>query len=107
MISNLVNWGGADLLSIIDDGNEMGTGFVPFDDEGSKAKKTYLIKKGMLSGRLHNSVTASSLGEELTGNARAVNFEFEPIVRMTTTYIDSGSSSFEDLISGIEKGVYI
>ena len=98
---------GADLLSIIDDGNEMGTGFVPFDDEGSKAKKTYLIKKGMLSGRLHNSVTASSLGEELTGNARAVNFEFEPIVRMTTTYIDSGSSSFEDLISGIEKGVYI
>jgi len=98
---------GADLLSIIDDGNEMGTGFVPFDDEGIKAKKTYLIKKGMLSGRLHNSVTASSLGEELTGNARAVNFEFEPIVRMTTTYIDSGSSSFEDLISGIEKGVYI
>ena len=54
-----------------------------------KAKKTYLIKDGILTGRLHSATTAASLNEELTGNARALNFEFEPIVRMTTTYIEA------------------
>lgn len=98
---------GADLLSIVDDGNNIGIGFVPYDDEGSKARKTYLIKNGFLSGRLHSSVTAADLGEELTGNARAVNFEFEPIVRMTTTYIEPGSLSFDDLLQPVKKGVYI
>ena len=43
----------------------------------------------------------------MTGNARAVNFEFEPIVRMTTTYIEPGSLSFDDLLQHVKKGVYI
>lgn len=98
---------GADLLSIVDDGSSNGIGFVPYDDEGSKARKTFLVKKGYLSGRLHSSVTAADLGEALTGNARAVNFEFEPIVRMTTTYIEPGSDNFDDLLRPIKKGVYI
>ena len=98
---------GSSILSIVDDGNKLGAGYVPFDDEGTKAKETYLIKEGILAGRLHSSVTAASLDEELTGNARALNFEFEPIVRMTTTYIKPGSLSFEELISDIENGLLI
>nr|WP_206075979.1 metallopeptidase TldD-related protein [Marinitoga lauensis] len=57
---------GADILSIVDNGNKEGMGYIPFDDEGTKTKKTYLIKNGILSGRLHNSITAASLDEELT-----------------------------------------
>jgi TldD protein len=98
---------GADILNIIDTGEEEGSGYVPFDDEGSRCRKTYLVKKGVLSGRLHSALTAAALDEELTGNARAVNFEYEPIVRMTSTYIGGGEGSFEDLISDIEDGVYI
>ncbi|QTA37682.1 TldD/PmbA family protein [Thermosipho ferrireducens] len=98
---------GAEILSIVDDGNVLGTGYTPFDDEGTRSKKTYLIKNGILSGRLHNATTAVSLNEELTGNARAVSFEFEPIVRMTTTYIEPGNVSFEQLISDIKEGIYI
>ena len=48
-----------------------------------------------------------SLNEGLTGNARAVNFEYEPIVRMTTTYIEAGDQTKEELISSIEEGIYI
>jgi len=98
---------GSDILSIVDDGNQPGSGFVPFDDEGTKAEETYLIKNGILSGRLHSSVTAASLGESLTGNARAINFEYEPIVRMTSTYIKPGTKSFKEIIKNIDKGVYI
>lgn len=98
---------GAPLLSIIDTGLVNGSGYVPYDDEGCKAKKNYIIKDGILTGRLHNSVTAADLEETPTGNARAINFEFEPIVRMTTTYIDAGSMTKEELIAGVSHGIYI
>lgn len=98
---------GAELLSIVDTGLEEGSGYVPYDDEGTRAKKTYLVKNGVLSGRLHNAVTAAALEEGLTGNARAVSFEFEPIVRMTATYIEPGRETKEELIAGVQEGVYV
>ena len=98
---------GAENLSIVDRGDVKGSGFVPFDDEGSKSEKTYLIKDGVLSGRLHSGATAESLEENTTGNARALNFEFEPIVRMTTTYIEAGDETKEELISEVKEGILI
>jgi len=94
-------------LSIVDTGLEEGSGYVPFDDEGSPAQKTYLVKNGILTGRLHSAYTAAALGEECTGNARAINFEYEPIVRMTSTYIEPGVMPKEKLFEGIAEGVYI
>ena len=98
---------GASMLSIVEDGQKSGAGYVPFDDEGTKARQNYLVKDGKLAGRLHSAVTAASLGEELTGNARAKDFEFEPIVRMTTTYIMEGSSTLNELIAGVDTGVLV
>ncbi|WIV12332.1 TldD/PmbA family protein [Proteiniborus sp. MB09-C3] len=98
---------GADNLSIVDTGSLLGSGFVPFDDEGTKSNKTYLIKNGILSGRLHSSATAESLKENPTGNARALNFEFEPIVRMTNTYIEAGNKTKEELISEVKEGILV
>ena len=82
-------------------------GFVPYDDEGTKARKNYLIKNGVLAGRLHSAMTAAALDEGLTGNARAIDCTFEPIVRMTTTYIEGGDLDFDELIAPIEKGYFI
>lgn len=98
---------GSDILSIVDDGADFGSGYVPFDDEGTRSKKTYLIKDGVLCGRLHSAVTASALNEELTGNARAMDCTFEPIVRMTNTYIEKGSSTFDELVAGIDEGYFV
>jgi TldD protein len=36
-----------------------------------------------------------------------VNFEYEPIVRMTTTYISPGELTFDELLEGIETGIYV
>jgi TldD protein len=98
---------GSPLLSILDDGSEMGIGYTPFDDEGTRARKTSLIDKGVLTGRLHSGATAANLKEALTGNARAISFEFEPIVRMTTTYIDRGDLKFDELLAPIREGILV
>lgn len=98
---------GSPILSIAECGSVPGCGFVPYDDEGTKARKNYLIKNGVLAGRLHNAVTATALDESLTGNARAIDCTFEPIVRMTTTYIEGGDKSFDELIAPIKHGYFI
>jgi TldD protein len=98
----------SEVVSIVDCGDDpTNTGYCPIDDEGNLSRKTYLINKGTLSGRLHSGETAESINEEITGNARAINFEFEPIVRMTNTYFEAGNLTFDELIKPIENGYLI
>ncbi|HAH93750.1 TldD/PmbA family protein [Dielma fastidiosa] len=94
-------------LSIEDRGDWFGNGYVPYDDEGTKAKSTQIITHGILSGRLHSAATAAALNEEVSGNARAMNFQFEPLVRMTGTYIKPGKETIEEVFAPIKEGVYI
>ena len=98
---------GSEILNIIDAGTSYGSGYVPYDDEGCRAKENYIIKNGILTGRLHSAYTAAALQESQTGNARAVSFEYEPIVRMTTTYIGAGNDTKEKLISEIKEGICV
>ncbi len=98
---------GCDELTIVDSGKTLGNGYVPYDDEGIKAGTTYLVKNGILTGRLHNAVSAADLDEEVTGNGRAVSFEFEPIVRMTNTYFEAGAKTFEEIVSQTENGIFV
>jgi len=81
-------------------------GSYQYDDEGTPASKTYLVKEGVLVGRLHSRETAAKMGEPVTGNARSILYRFPPIVRMTNTYIEPGQVSFEEMISDIEEGIY-
>lgn len=98
---------GPDILNIIDDGSIPGAlGTQKYDDEGVKTRKNYLIKEGILVGRLHSRETAAKMGESPTGNARAIGYRFPPIVRMTNTYIDAGKSTFQDMIKDIKLGLY-
>jgi len=94
-------------LSVVDDGSLPGLlGSSRYDDEGILTRKNYLIKKGILTGRLHSRETAARMGETATGNARALNYHFKPIVRMTNTYIEQGMTSYRDLFNEIKKGIY-
>ena len=98
---------GPEHLSIVDDGTIAGRrGTQSLDDEGVRTRKTYLIRDGVLVGRLHNRETAAKMKEPVTGNARAIAWSFPPIVRMTNTYIEPGDCSFEDLIRDIDHGLY-
>jgi TldD protein len=98
---------GVDGLNIIDDGTLLsGLGTHRYDYEGVPTRKNYLIKDGILVGRLHSRETAAKMNEPLTGNARAVHFQHPPIVRMTNTYLEPGSVPFQDMIRDIKLGVY-
>jgi TldD protein len=77
-----------------------------YDDEGVPAARTYLIREGVLVGRLHSRETAAKMNEDPTGNARAVDYRFPPIVRMTNTFIEPGTLSFEDMVGEIKEGIY-
>ncbi|AFZ12217.1 peptidase U62 modulator of DNA gyrase [Crinalium epipsammum PCC 9333] len=77
-----------------------------YDDEGTPATTTQLIKDGVLVGRLHSRETAGKLGETATGNARCLNYHYPPIVRMTNTWIERGNTPVADLFTGIKNGVY-
>lgn len=77
-----------------------------YDDEGTPATTTQLIRDGVLVGRLHSRETAGKLGEKPTGNARCLNYHYPPIVRMTNTWIERGKTPVEDLFQGIKVGVY-
>jgi TldD protein len=81
-------------------------GSYQYDDEGVPATRTYLLKEGVLVGRLHSRETAAVMGEQPTGNARAISHFFPPIVRMTNTFIEPGAATFQDLLSDIKEGVY-
>jgi TldD protein len=99
---------GGQHLNIIDDPTIPNLrGSYKYDDEGTPARKTYLIREGILEGRLHSRETAAKMGEKTTGNARAVNHLFPPIVRMSNTFIESGSASFEEMLGDIKEGVYV
>ena len=94
-------------LNIVDGAAVPGLrGSYKYDDEGVPSTKTYLIQEGVLESRLHSRETAAKMGEKTTGNARAINYAFPPIVRMTNTYIEPGTLSFEDIIADIKEGVY-
>jgi TldD protein len=99
---------GSAQLNIIDSAAEPAgmRGSFKYDDEGVRSVKTYLIREGKLVGRLHSRETAAKMNEKPTGNARAVNYRYPPIVRMTNTYIEPGTVSFNDMISDIKEGIY-
>jgi len=98
---------GPEFLNVYDNGNmpEL-SGYIPFDDEGVCPGSTALIEKGILSGRLHSRETACKMDEKPTGNARAIGVMRQPIVRMTNTFIDNGSSSKEEIFDAVDEGVY-
>ncbi len=99
---------GPEFLNVFDDGSVMPEirGTITYDDEGVPAERTYLIREGVLVGRLHSRQTAAKLGEKPTGNARAESYSHPPIVRMTNTAIEAGPHPADQIFDGIKLGVY-
>jgi len=94
-------------VTIYDQGIIEGGYFVPYDDEGVSKTQTTIVHEGVLKGYLQSRQTAMEMHAEPTGNARAMTFENNPIVRQTNYYMKPKDYSLEELAEGIEKGYYI
>jgi TldD protein len=98
----------SDVVTFYDDGTIEGAfGSFKYDDEGVPTQKTPLVKEGIVVGLMHNRETARKFDAEPTGNARAENFRFEPIIRMRNTFLEPRDHSFEELVEDVKFGYYL
>ncbi|NDD30237.1 MAG: TldD/PmbA family protein [Proteobacteria bacterium] len=78
-----------------------------FDDDGSPAVRTFLIEKGILMRPLGGFTSQRRAGVEGVANARACSWNRPPIDRMANLNLEPGTSTFDDMVAGIESGVYM
>jgi predicted Zn-dependent protease len=78
-----------------------------FDDEGTPAERTYLIRKGVLERGLGGATSQARAGVPGVANARACAWNRPPIDRMANLNLEPGDSTFEDLVARTGRGVYM
>ena len=83
-----------------------GLGTFAFDDEGVPAGREPIVAEGVLSGFLTSRETAATLGSGSGGSMRADNWSRMPLVRMTNLHLEPGQSSLDELIGGVDEGVF-
>ncbi len=99
---------GASGVTVVDDPGRPGTvGMFPYDDEGVPAVRVTLIEDGVLQGYLHTRRTAAAMGAAPNGHGRARDFGHPPIVRMGTINLEPGDHSLEELLEGVDEGIYL
>lgn len=75
-----------------------------FDDEGTLAKDTVVIEKGILKQGICDAQSALALGCAPTGNGRRESFARKAYTRMTNTFFEGGCDRLEDMIASIKYG---
>ena len=97
---------GSDLVTMFDDGTYPGGhGTIPFDAEGTAARRTKVIERGVYRRFLQSLETSSALRAPPTGNGRAQDFGRRVWVRMTNTYFAPGRDRKDDIIAETKRGV--
>jgi predicted Zn-dependent protease len=76
-----------------------------FDDEGSPAEKTYLIRHGVLERPLGGAISQVRAGLPGVANARAAGWNRPPIDRMANLNLEPGNATFDELVASVEHGV--
>ncbi|MEN3046461.1 MAG: TldD/PmbA family protein [Candidatus Hydrothermales bacterium] len=98
----------SEIVNIVADATyPRGLGTFGYDDEGTPAKRVYLIKNGILSGFLSSRDTSIHINSESSGCARASSWNRIPIVRMTNINLEPQEKDLEELISDIKEGFLI
>ena len=97
----------SDIVTAIDDGtvpNEWGS--TNMDDEGNPTRRNVLIENGILKGYMIDDRNSRLMGMPSTGSGRRESYRYSPTSRMTNTYIQNGSSTFEEIIAATEYGLF-
>ena len=99
---------GSEVVTVVDDPTvEHSYGYYVYDDEGVKARRRFLYKKGVINEFLQNRESAAKLDVRSNGSSRSVNYDREAIVRMANTFVLPGEFSEEELIEDVKQGVYM
>jgi TldD protein len=84
-----------------------GLGTFGFDDEGVPAERQQVVGEGILRGFLTSRETAARIGQGSGGSMRADSWSRMPLVRMTNLHLEPGEGSLDDLIAGVDDGLFL
>ena len=87
---------GTDLLNVTYDPLQSELATYAFDDDGMPARRLFLIRSGIL---------VSALGGPGVANSRASGWNRPPIHRMANLNVEPGSSTLEEMIASVRRGV--
>lgn len=94
-------------VTAIDDGTIFGSwGSVAIDDEGMPTEKTVLIENGILKNYISDRVGSIECNVPRTGSARRESYKYAPVSRMRNTYIAAGKDTLDQMLVGIDDGLY-
>ncbi|HRZ78415.1 MAG TPA: TldD/PmbA family protein [bacterium] len=99
---------GSDLLNITFDPTVKGE-FATYaaDDDGFSAQKEFLIEKGILKRALGSGISQARGNVPGVSNSRASSWNRPPVDRMANLNMEPGTSSFKEMVSNVEKGVFM
>lgn len=94
-------------VSIVDEGNiKNKRGSISIDDEGTPSARNLLIENGILKGYMQDRLNARLMNMKPTGNGRRQSYAYEPMPRMTNTYMENGQYSLDEILSSVNDGIY-
>jgi len=78
-----------------------------FDDEGIQSGNNLLVEDGILKNFIYDRRTAGEFNASPQGNGRRESFAHPVLVRMTSTYFNSGDYDLNEMISEIKEGIML
>jgi len=98
----------SELVTLVDDGTMAGEwGTCAVDDEGHVASRNVLIEKGVLTDYMWDFLRARKEKRLMSANGRRQSYEHLPMVRMTNTYLLSGTDDPEEIVRQTPRGVFV
>ncbi len=98
---------GSPYASIVDDPTlAQGYAGYPFDDDGTLAARHVILDGGILRGGLADNEAARALSAS-GGNGRRQDYSRKVYPRMSNIFFTPGTATVDDLIAGVEEGVYL
>jgi len=93
---------GSNLMNITaDPTTATGLGTFGFDDEGVPATPIPIVREGVLVGWMGSREVG------FAGSMRADGWSRMPLVRMTNLHLEPGAGTLDELISGVDEGLYL
>lgn len=96
------------LVTIEDDGTLLqGLGSAPVDGEGIATRRKLVVDQGILKAFLYDTYGARKAGAVSTGNGTRGSYGDLPGIGATNFYMLRGSTPHDELIRGLERGLYV
>jgi TldD protein len=95
------------LVSTYSDPELPGFGHYKYDHEGALGKRVYHIKEGICKEFMNSRQTAALLKVEPNGSYKSIDASLVPLIRMSTTVFEKGTTDPKDIIAEVDHGYYL